>query len=255
MQNNTFSGLFVGQNIVRLKVVNSTNTFLKEALSNFAPLPEGTVIMADVQTAGRGQMHTNWVSEPGKNLTISILLKPAFLQLHDQFAMNKVVSLAITDVLLRHTGSSTKIKWPNDCLIGGKKIGGVLIENSITNSRIKDCIIGIGLNVNQINFPHWLEHATSLRKILHTDYDLTTLLGELCSALEARYLQLKANKTALINADYLDRLYGLNEIKRFKTGNVVQNGKITGVTAAGRLIITFKDQEQTFGFKEIEMMQ
>ena len=95
MQNNTISGLFVGQNLVTLPEVDSTNNFLKQALANSTPLTEGTVIMAESQYAGRGQQQNRWHSEPGKNLTFSILLKPVFLPINRQFDLNVAISVGI----------------------------------------------------------------------------------------------------------------------------------------------------------------
>lgn len=254
LQNNTFSALFVGQNIVTIKTVNSTNTFLKEALSNSAPLPEGTVIMAGEQTAGRGQLDSKWISQPGKNLTFSVLFNPRFLSLPDQFDLNKAVSLGINDVLATYLGDRARIKWPNDCFAGHKKIGGVLIENMISGSQIKHAIIGIGLNINQITYPQSLKNVTSLSKILHVHYDLMALLGEICSALEARYLQLRAGKKQLIHAEYLTRLYGLHEWRPFKINGRMQDGKIVGIAPDGRLEVEFDDGIRRFGFKEIEFV-
>src|ERR1700744_4814140 len=95
LQNNTFSGLFVGQNLVALTEVDSTNNFLKEALANSTPLIEGTVIMAESQYAGRGQQQNKWNSEPGKNLTFSLLLKPTFLPVNQQFNLTIAISVGI----------------------------------------------------------------------------------------------------------------------------------------------------------------
>jgi len=99
LQNNTFSALFVGQNLLTLKEVDSTNNFLKNLLSNSKPLPEGTVIMAESQFAGRGQQENKWHSEPGKNLTFSILFKPSFLGVLNQFDLTRAISLGVFDAL------------------------------------------------------------------------------------------------------------------------------------------------------------
>ena len=129
MQNNTFSGLFVGHNLITLNEVDSTNTFLKDAVSKSTPLLDGTVIMAEKQFAGRGQAENSWQTEPGKNLTFSILLKPGFLSVDKQFELNKAISIALNDVLIKYIPDSAFIKWPNDLYIRTKKIGGMLIEN------------------------------------------------------------------------------------------------------------------------------
>ena len=112
MQNNTFSALFIGQNLVKLSSVAATNNYLKDLVSNSGPLAEGSVIMADHQFAGKGQLQNVWESEAGKNLTISILLKPTFLGIEQQFELNKAVSLALLDVLKPLLGSKVLIKWP-----------------------------------------------------------------------------------------------------------------------------------------------
>src|ERR1700744_426361 len=109
LQNNTFSGLFVGQNLVTLTEVDSTNNFLKQSLANSTPLTEGTVIMAESQYAGRGQQHNRWHSEPGKNLTFSILLKPTFLPLSQQFNLNVAISVGIIKALQKVLGPQTKV--------------------------------------------------------------------------------------------------------------------------------------------------
>ena len=172
MQNNIISGLFVGQNLVTLKEVDSTNTFLKNILSNSKPVPEGTVIMAEDQFAGRGQRENVWHAEPGKNLTFSILLKPAFIDAQSQFDVTRAASLGVYDALMPLLGHKLKIKWPNDIYYGSKKLGGMLIENILQGSQIKHSVVGIGLNINQEHFPDNAGNATSVKQILHKDYDL-----------------------------------------------------------------------------------
>ena len=254
MQNNTFSGLFVGQNLITLKEVASTNTFLKDALSKSTPLLEGTVIMAEKQFAGRGQTNNSWLSEAGKNLTFSILLNPTFLQADRQFELNKAISVALNDVLRIHAGNEALIKWPNDSYIGNKKVAGMLIENIVSGSIIRHAIVGIGLNVNQTNFPPSLKNVTSLKQGLHKDYDLDVLLGEICSAVEARYLQLKAGHHGKITSDYMDSLYLLNEWSLFKTESGVLSGKIMGVTSSGQLEMETTEGIMFFNNKEVEFV-
>lgn len=250
MQNNTFSGLFVGQNLVKLSAVASTNAYVKEVLSNSAPLPEGTVIMAENQFEGRGQQQNTWLSEAGKNLTFSVLLSPVFLQITQQFELNKAISLAVLDVLKPLLGSSVSIKWPNDILVDKQKIAGILIENIVQGSRWKHAVIGIGLNVNQTEFPDSL-NATSIRTILHRDCDLNQLLADLCRAIEARYLALKSRKFDRIHQEYLNGLYKFEDSATFKLGDELKTGRIIGVSNIGLLQIDFGDQIREFGFKEI----
>ena len=207
MQNNTFSTLFVGQNLIKLSAVDSTNNFLKNLLSNSAPLPQGTVIMADDQFAGRGQQQNNWHAEPGKNLTISILLYPTFLRLNKQFLLNIAISVAINKALTEFIPIGMSVKWPNDIYYKNQKLGGVLIENTIIGSMIKTAVVGIGINVNQAHFGEDLSHkAVSMIQILQEDVNLIKLLHAICSHIEKEYL----------NLNHLYFISGVNIIDKIK---------------------------------------
>lgn len=254
-QNNIFSGLFVGQNLVTIKQVDSTNSFLKNLLSNSKPVPEGTVIMAEEQYAGRGQQQNTWHSEPGKNLTFSILLKPHFLSVDAQFDLNRAVSLGVHDALQLILGDRLKIKWPNDIYYADRKLGGILIENTIQSGLLKDSVIGIGLNINQENFPPGASNATSVKQILQKDYDLTRLLSEICKHIEVYYLKLKAGQIDFVRDTYLNRLYWLNEVKRFESNNRVFDGSIKNVLPNGLLVIEDTNGQQLeFNLKELKFL-
>jgi BirA family biotin operon repressor/biotin-[acetyl-CoA-carboxylase] ligase len=254
LQNNIFSGLFVGQNLVSLKEVDSTNTFLKNILSNSKPVPDGTVIMAETQYAGRGQRENTWHAEPGKNLTFSLLLKPGFLSAQQQFDLTRAVSLGVYDALYPLLRDSLKIKWPNDIYYGDKKLGGMLIENILHGSQIKSAIIGIGLNVNQENFPDNAVNATSIKNILQRDYELKNILAEICNNIEAYYLHLKAGRFEHVRDIYLSRLYWLNEQRQFKSNGQVFDGVIKNVKDNGLLVIDQNGGEQVYNLKEIEFL-
>ncbi len=254
MQNNIFSGLFVGQNLVTIQQVDSTNTFLKTLLSNSKPLPEGTVIMAESQYAGRGQQQNKWHSEPGKNLTFSILLTPAFLAVTDQFDLNRVISLGVYDALRPYLGDDLKIKWPNDIYYGDRKLGGILIETHVQGVHIKDAIIGIGLNINQESFESGAGNAISLKQILHRDYDLKTILSEICGHIEAYYLNLRAGKFLFVRNTYLSRLYWLNEVKPFRSNEGIFDGVIKNVKENGMLVVENNNGQQEFSLKQIEFL-
>lgn len=254
MQSNIFSGLFVGQNFVTLKQVDSTNTFLKNLLSNSAPVPEGTVIMAEEQFAGRGQRQNTWHAQPGKNITASILLNPIFLDINKQFDLNRAVSVGIQRALKPILGSKLKVKWPNDIYYNDYKVGGILIENVLFSNTIKHAIVGIGLNVNQDGFPADVTHASSLKQILHRDYDLKALLSDLCGGIEAAYLELKAGKVQELRDEYMRYLYGLNEKRQFKSNNYIFDATITGVTPNGLLVLQNETEKLTFDLKEIEFL-
>jgi BirA family biotin operon repressor/biotin-[acetyl-CoA-carboxylase] ligase len=254
LQNNIFSALFVGQNLVTIKELDSTNNFLKNLLSNSKPLPEGTVIMAESQYAGRGQQQNKWHSEPGKNLTFSILLTPSFLPVINQFDLTRVVSLGVFDALAPYLGDKLKIKWPNDIYYEDHKLGGILIETHIQGDRIKDAVIGIGLNINQESFLPGAANAISLKQILHKDYDLRTILSEICGHIEAYYLNLKAGKFLFVRNMYLTRLYWLNQVKRFRSNNQVFEGIVRNVKDEGLLVVENNNVQQEFSLKQIEFL-
>jgi BirA family transcriptional regulator, biotin operon repressor / biotin---[acetyl-CoA-carboxylase] ligase len=254
LQNNIFSGLFVGQNLVTLPQVDSTNTFLKNRVANSEPLPEGTVIMAEDQLAGRGQQQNKWFSAKNQSLTCSILLKPDFLPLQQQFNLNRVVSLGIYDALLPIAGYNLKMKWPNDVYIGNRKLGGVLIENLVQGQSIKYTIIGIGLNVNQTTFPEWVPNPVSLRQILQTDYDIKALMFEICRQIERWYIKLKAGNDSQIREAYEKILYKLHLAARFKADDVIFDGTIVGVSADGLLQVEREGNVQTYNLKEIKFL-
>lgn len=254
LQNNIFSGLFVGQNLITIKEIDSTNNFLKDSLSNSKPLPEGTVIMAESQYAGRGQQQNRWHSEAGKNLTFSLLLKPAFLPVTQQFDLTRAISLGIMNALDPLLGDKLKIKWPNDIYYADGKLGGILIENIVQGNQIKNSVIGVGLNINQGSFPLDVPNAVSLKQILHRDYDLKLLLSEICKNIEASYLNLKAGRFELVRKAYLERLYWLNEDKMFKTNGRIFEGAIKGVRDNGLLIVTDGSGASEYNQKEIEFL-
>jgi BirA family biotin operon repressor/biotin-[acetyl-CoA-carboxylase] ligase len=254
LQNNIFSGLFVGQNLVTLKQVDSTNTFLKDMLSNSKPVPEGTVIMAEEQYAGRGQRENVWHAESGKNLTFSILLRPFFLDAQGQYDVTRAAALGVFDALYPILGDQLKIKWPNDIYYANKKLGGMLIENILLGNQIKNSIIGIGLNINQENFQENAGNATSVKQILQKDYDLKNILAEICNHIEAYYLQLKAGRLDFVREKYLSRLYWLNKRHQFRSNKRVFTGVIKHVTDAGLLVIDEDGVEQKYNFKEIAFL-
>ena len=250
MQSNIFLGLIVGENIITLQQVSSTNDYLKQNLSNSTPYREGTVIMAEDQYAGKGQVGSVWKSQAGKNLTISVLLNPNFLAPTSQFQLNIAVSLAIIQALEPLLGEPLSIKWPNDIYYNDKKLGGVLIENIIRGSQWKHAIIGIGLNINQTDFGDYTK-ACSLKQILRQTVNKKHILVTLCEALSHQYDLLKRGLFAQQKQAYHHKLYKLGKTSLFEIAGLQYQGKIIDTTEAGRLIIDFGDRITDFGIKEI----
>lgn len=244
--------LFVGKNLVFVPECHSTNSLLMD-LAQKTLQPEGTLVIAHQQSNGRGQRGNSWEAEPGKNLTMSLLLKPSFLAAKDQFALTIVVSLALTDYLIENLNLNASIKWPNDLMIDTKKVGGILIENSLTGEFISQSVVGIGLNVNQQKFA--VDTATSLALHTEREFELATELDLILSHLESRYLQLREGKISLLKQSYLQRLFWINEKRTFKTNEREFSGEIKGVDAAGRLAVDTHTGTSYFVIKEISFLR
>lgn len=223
-------------------------------MSNNEPVPEGTVILAESQTAGRGQQQNKWYSSKGESLAFSLLLKPSFLSLAQQFNLIRIVSLGVYDALLPLVGNSLKIKWPNDIYIGDRKLGGMLIENQVQGSTIKSSVVGIGLNINQNNFPDWVPNPISVKQILHTDYDLKALMFDICNRIGQWYIKLMAGNESQIQDAYLNTLYWLNKPGRFKAQDAIFGGIIKGVSNAGLLLLECNGKTTAYNLKEIEFL-
>ena len=169
-----------------LKEIGSTNTYLQESDKD-RHLPEGTIIYCDIQRSGRGQRGNSWESEPYKNLTFSLLLRPEHIPANRQFLLSEIVSLATVDVLNRYaTGFS--IKWPNDIIMSGKKVCGILTEMSAQFDYVNHIVVGIGINVQNKSFPKDIESvATSLFIETKEHYHRAKLVERIWEAFEHYY--------------------------------------------------------------------
>lgn len=244
--------LFIGNKVIKLTTVGSTNIYLKDLLSEKEKVFEGLVVVADDQTDGRGQYGNKWIAESGKNLTFSLLLKPS-LKIDDQFLIAKMASLAIVDFLRAVGIANVTIKWPNDIYVDDLKIAGILIENMLKGSVVATSIVGIGLNVNQLNFNH-LANATSMKLLKRIDFDLAAILDQLLVAIEKRYLLFKTNGAIKIDAEYLQNLYRFKQLKTFELEGKQIHAEITGVSSTGRLKLKIGESISEFDLKEIKFV-
>ena len=168
--------------IIRIDEVDSTNSYLaREAHTLDAPV----MVIADSQTAGRGQRGNSWESEAGQNLTFSVLYRPSGFRAIEQFSISEATALAVVDFLALH-GIETKVKWPNDIYAGDRKICGILIQHSLTGSEISHSILGVGININQTEFVSDAPNPVSARQITGETYDLDTMTGEIAGCIEKR---------------------------------------------------------------------
>jgi BirA family biotin operon repressor/biotin-[acetyl-CoA-carboxylase] ligase len=243
--------LFIGNKLIELDAVDSTNNFAKDFLRNEAPV-EGTVVVAKHQYAGRGQMGNAWSTDEGKNLTLSIILFPRFLETEKQFFLNMAISLGVKDFCESVLEEEVKIKWPNDIYSCNKKLGGILIENTISGIKVLSSIVGIGINVNQTTFEKDIPNPTSFQLVSGKEYSCKDLLGLLFSFIEKYYLQLRKLHFNFLDKAYMEALYRYQQTFEFRKGEQTFKGEINGVTKEGKLIIHSKGKEQRFSFKEVE---
>lgn len=246
----------IGQNIIYLDEAESTNRYASEMMSTTG-LDEGTVVSAMFQLAGRGAGDNSWESEAGKNLLISIILKPEFLPLHRQFMLNIVASLGVHDMIVQLCGNTAaiKIKWPNDIYADDKKIAGMLVENAIMGDTFMHTILGIGLNINQEIFISDAPNPISLKNITGKEYNLDECLSLLCSKIDERYKQLKEMQYKQLTAEYLSSLYRNGEEAKYIYKEQVILATIIGVSDEGKLMLKTPNSELIkCDFKEIEFV-
>jgi BirA family biotin operon repressor/biotin-[acetyl-CoA-carboxylase] ligase len=248
--------LFIGKVLLHFDAIDSTNSYATHLLAKSDPI-DGTVISAAFQKSGRGQIGSGWESESGKNLLLSIILYPSFLNVRRPFIFNQAIALGVHDFLSGQTEKAVWIKWPNDIYIKDKKVAGILIQNTLSGSKIQHTIVGLGINILQNKFPDHLSKATSLSIETGKHPELSSLHEPLFRALEAWYLRLKAGEIHLIQNAYLDRLYRLKQWSNFvrpHTGEVFQ-GQIVGINESGKLLIEHDGETEVFGTKEVSFMK
>lgn len=240
-------------NIIKLNAINSTNDYLKQ-LTATRHVEHFTIVVAENQTQGKGQMGAVWAVEPGKNLTFSVLIKDLLLQINQIFNLNVAVAVSIAQALEAFNIPQLKIKWPNDILAGNKKIGGILIENSIKNDGEIFSIVGIGINVNQKNFDG-LTKASSLAIACGRELDKNAIMQAIAD-------KLKQNVSALLNKDvktiwdiYHSKLYKIGQPMPFESNGKNFMGIIQGVTGTGCLKVLLEDDTVSeFTIKQVQLL-
>lgn len=212
----------------------------------------GDVILAQFQSSGKGQGSNSWYSSSGKNLLFSIICKDLNLTITKLPVLNMLVSLALYDTLHTFFKDQTHIKWPNDILIDDKKIAGILIETTLAGETIKNAVIGIGININESQFPDELSNAASIFTLTNSYQNTETILSMLIENVDKRLSQLNYS-FGEIQKDYEAVLYGLNIKKYFRSTNHQFEGSIAGVNEIGQLCISTPDGLKTFNHKEVSI--
>jgi len=240
-------------NIIKLNAIESTNLYLKKlAVEN--EVESYTVVTANYQTSGRGQMGAVWHSETGKNLTFSILINFDAFEVERQFYLSMAVSLGLLEAIRTHISSPLFVKWPNDILAEKDKIAGILIENIVSGNLIKQTVIGIGLNVNQEQFPSNIGKVTSLKKVSGIIFDTDLLLAAIVISIEHFMGYVERREFEPLKKLYLKSLYKFEKPAMFedKKGTIFL-GKIVDVFEDGKLVVALENEKtRKFNLKEIK---
>jgi BirA family biotin operon repressor/biotin-[acetyl-CoA-carboxylase] ligase len=240
--------LFTDNNII-LKKGGSTNSYALK-LKNTAVFKEGLVVTADFQTRGKGQRGKEWESNSGENLLLSAVIE-SNISINNQFDLNIVSSLAVMDCLKSYDIDS-QIKWPNDILVNKCKIAGILIQNLISKNRITHTVIGIGLNLNQIEFTKFYPSATSIQKELGATINISDVKDSVLNALQLRLENYRLNSD--LKEEYLSNLFLRDKVATFESNNQKFMGIIRRVTKSGLLQIETENSLKEFNLQEVKML-
>jgi len=230
---------FVGQKVIYYTSLTSTMEVARQEAQQ--GVVSGTVIVADEQTAGKGRLKRAWLS-PGGNIALSIILYPSVANLP---SLIMLASLAVVHSIEAVTGLKSQVKWPNDVLINGKKVSGILIENDVQGNIVNYTIIGIGINVNLrlADFPDTLPIVTSLGDELGRDVSRLSVIRCLLIEIERLYLALSAGGS--VYEEWRDSLVTLGKRVRATTGETIYEGVAESVARDGSLLLRGLDSNLT----------
>ena len=246
--------------VVHIEETDSTNRWLREMTlrngssvshDSFDTEEPSICVVADYQTAGKGCGTNSWESERGKNLTFSLLFHPDDIPASGQFRISEAVSVALCQTLASYIYNKVEIKWPNDIYVGDKKICGILIENRLQGSIIKDSIVGIGLNVNQAVFLSDAPNPVSLLQLLGHEVDREALLQRFLKALGDAF----AMTAEELSAAYRQKLYRQDGYYDYQDASGMFKAKLLDVLIDGRLVLLDADgKARYYAFKEVSFI-
>lgn len=240
--------------IIKVNATASTNILAREWYQSNPKSPQ-VCFVAENQTQGRGQRGAGWVSNPGENLTFSVLFPSPGVEINRQFQLSAGTGLAILEGLKDLRINNLKLKWPNDIMAANRKIGGILIENILSGGSIGATIIGIGLNVNQTVFPQ-LPLAGSLKLETGINYNLEEVLKKILDHLSLNLQAIFEGRNENLMQEYEEVLFRRNKVSTFqKEDSSLFAGIIKGVTPTGLLQVLVEDETlQTYELKQLKLL-
>jgi len=218
-------------------------------------LPGFTLVVADDQTKGRGQQGNSWETEKGKNLTFSLLCHPDFILAAQQWLLSQCMAVAIQQTLSLYV-EGVEVKWPNDIYVGDQKISGTLIECDLQGKHISNCIIGVGININQTTFRSDAPNPTSLRLLTGKEYDREEVLSSLVQHFQRFYADLQEGREDTIRQLYLQHLYRREGFHRYRDVRGEFLAEIAEVEPTGHLRLRFEDGNVVrYELKEVQFIK
>ena len=234
--------------IIKLDAIDSTNDYLRKLILEKKPTTP-TVVMSQYQKKGKGQRGQVWTSQAGKNLMFSLYMPNFALPTKEVYSINKIVSVCLLHWLSSFKIPNICVKWPNDILSGDSKLAGILIESNVLQSTANSIIIGVGLNVNQVEFQN-LPNATSMQLLTGKSYDIDALLFSLTT----RLIECLTPPLKYCNDDYHKYLYGLGQSRLFLKDNKTFEGIIQSVNSEGKLVLETTAGMQVFDVKGLQFV-
>lgn len=236
--NITKKSKWIGGSIIYKESTDSTNL---DATRMSDRLPDGAVIVADSQTAGSGRRGRTWVSPAGDNLYFSLLLKPD-LEPRNAAMLTLVMALAVARAVKETCGAQAMIKWPNDIVVQGKKICGILTQMQLKGTDMEHVIIGVGINVNQSRFETGLKYASSLQRETGKVQDRAVLLAEVLYQFEVLYEQFLVEQSLeFMHSDYEKCLVNLGREVQILDPKGAYEAVALGINEIGELVVGKSD--------------
>jgi BirA family biotin operon repressor/biotin-[acetyl-CoA-carboxylase] ligase len=234
--------IFQNFRVLFIDEIDSTNQWMQNRIKSGVSISD-LVLCADYQTSGKGMGENHWHSEKGKNLLFSLGMDAGFIAASAQFLITQIIALAVVDELSALTREKDfRIKWPNDIFYQRKKLGGVLISNTIRNGQLDESVIGVGLNINQANFPEWIPRPVSLRQIVDREFDLQKILKGILRRFRYRVNQAQSMEgLGIINNEYHQKLFRIGEWHRYKIKEEIAELRIKGIGEYGMLVMETRE--------------
>jgi|TARA_B110000259_G_scaffold44326_2_gene51355 BirA family biotin operon repressor/biotin-[acetyl-CoA-carboxylase] ligase len=246
--------IYIGKNRIHYSEIDSTNSELKRLFST-EEIVEGTLLTTNFQSSGQGQRGKGWESALGANFLGTYLLTPN-INPREVFILNIIASLAVKETITELTQLEVSIKWPNDIVVNGAKIAGILVDNKILASKVVASFIGIGLNLNQLKFSNFSRSATSVRKLIDKKVEIEAVVEKLNFHIQQFYSLYKLKGFETLNFLYHQDLYLKGDKHLYEVETGIKEFILQSVSKEGRLqLFNHSGEIEVFGIKEITFLK